>query len=67
MGTLYFGITSDEIELLKRKRRGERLSPDEESSAKLLIELENLNEFFAEPADTQHSVDGYGVRDWSKL
>lgn len=67
MGTIQFHLTSDDVDLIHRHRRGERLTPDELTAAKLVCELSNLNDLLSEPADEQLSPDGYGVQDGAKL
>lgn len=67
MGTIQFHLTSADVDLIHRHRRGERLTPDELTAAKLVCELSNLNDLMAEPADQQFSRDGYGPQDGAKL
>lgn len=67
MGDILFHFSTDDVALVARHERGERLSPDERSAVALTYELAKINQVFGPRPDAQKSVDGYGVEDGAKL
>lgn len=67
MGDILFHFSTDDIDLVARHERGERLSPDERSAVALTYKLAKINRILGPRPDTQKSVDGYGAEDGGKL
>lgn len=67
MGDLLFHITSTEERLLLRHTLALPMTEAERTEALHIAELHALNQLYSMPSDTQHSRDGYGVEDGSKV